>query len=511
MLRFRLFGYAWTALLTALLAVDSGAAEPARKNDRLRLAVPARRSLRNASADRKQPPAERAESTTQEPHSAVPAPAVRKAAPPRVTPAEQSAQAAPTRMVEPAKNVPATSEPATSEPGQTGPVTVQADEPQDAASESKQIELTPAMARLRDQVRRTLALYYQRPVNARDHSPWETFHWIIAFNVDAQLHTRGPGGELTNAIGWMCYNNPCRGQRLLALQNGRVSALYGVGLEGHPGQFLAILGQSRVMIDYPLRVDGRSFTVADLVETSKLNCLSTKELTFQLIALSHYLDLDETWKNSAGETWSVPRLIREEISSPIHGSACGGTHRLMGLSYAVRKRQQRGQPVDGEYRRAQVYIDEYQKFTLRMQNPDGSFSTEWFAGRGARPDIDRRVQTTGHILEWMVFSSSQEELLNPRLVQAVDYLSTALLSDVQRQWKIGPLGHALRSLSLYDRRVFKPHDPKAAPEVARRESAKQETSTDGLPAETPAEAPSDNQKTDRAEEKTSAAAVTQPM
>jgi hypothetical protein len=353
-------------------------------------------------------------------------------------------------------------------------------------SASQSAPLTAEQLALRDQIRQTLAHYYHRPVNARDHSPWEAFHWVIAYNVDAQIYTRGPGGETANAVAWLCYNYPCAGQRLLSLDRGLPVAKYGVGLEGHPSQFLAILAQSRVMIDYPLRVNGRQFTVADLVESSKLACDSKKELTFQLIALSHYLDLDATWKNRSGQTWSIPRLIREEIASPIRGSACGGTHRLMGLTYCVKKRQQRGQPIDGEYLRAKTYVDDYINFTLRMQNPDGSFSTEWFAGRGARPDVDRRIQTTGHILEWMVFAANDEQLHDRQIVGAVDYLSKTLLAGKTRDWKIGPLGHAIRSLSLYDRRVFKPLDEPPAPQVARRErSSRRVPAQEIVPAEEP--------------------------
>ena len=69
------------------------------------------------------------------------------------------------------------------------------------------------------------------------------------------------------------------------------------------------------------------------------------ELTFKLIALAHYLDSDATWTSETGDEWSISRLIEEEIQSPIIGAACGGTHRLMGLSYAVRERVKHG--LDG--------------------------------------------------------------------------------------------------------------------------------------------------------------------
>ncbi len=340
----------------------------------------------------------------------------------------------------------------------------------DASPATGKPKLTPQLLKLRDQVRQALDIYAKRPVNARDHTPWETFHWVLAYNVAAEIYTQGPGGEKTNAIGWLCYNRPCRGQQLLDIQQGRPAGIYGVGLEGHTGQFMAILGQSRVMMDYPLLIKGRQFTVADLVENCKLDCSSGKdvELTFLLIGLSHYLAPDAVWKSRQGDNWSISRLVREEIGKPIHGAACGGTHRLMGLSYAVRKRQQHDLPINGEFRRAQVYVNDYIDYALRMQNADGSLSTEWFTGRGSREDLDRRLQTTGHMLEWLVFAVPDERLADPQIVKAVDYVSRILIENQGHEWKIGHLGHGLRSISLYDRRLFKAQEPEV-PLVAKRD------------------------------------------
>ena len=68
----------------------------------------------------------------------------------------------------------------------------------------------------------------------------------------------------------------------------------------------------------------------------------------KLIGLVHYLPPDTTWKNNMGQTFDIPRLIREELKQPIVGAACGGTHRLMGFSYAVQKRKKQGLPITGQ-------------------------------------------------------------------------------------------------------------------------------------------------------------------
>lgn len=318
---------------------------------------------------------------------------------------------------------------------------------------------------LRDKVRGVLRRFAGRTINTRDNNCWEVMHWIIAYGVDSRLRNGGPRGGPVNSIGWLCYGNRCAGQPLVYLDQGRVTAAKGPRVQGHHGQFLAILAQSKVMKSYPMRASNRNFTVADLIETEKLGCEEGIELTFKLIALSHYLDMNESWRNRAGQEWSVSRLVREEIKAPIRGAACGGTHRLMGLSYAVRERQKRGEPIDGQFRRAEKYVRDFHAYTFAHQNADGSFSTEWFKGRGARADLDRRLQTTGHILEWMVYSAPPEMLRERRLVKAVDYLAGILAAQPDRAWSLGPLGHGLHALALYDERVFQQAPP--AP-LARR-------------------------------------------
>ncbi len=275
--------------------------------------------------------------------------------------------------------------------------------------------LTPELVRLRNQLRKVLANYYPKHLNTREHSCWEVMHGIIAYGVDAKLFRNGPAGQPVNAIGWACYNQPCNNEALFYLDRGKLVARKGPGLQGHAGQFLAIVAQSHVPKDFPMKVSGKEFTIADLIEHEKADCRDGEELTFKLIGLSHYLDSDETWTTPDGQTWSIPRLIREELKQPIRGAACGGTHRLMGHSYAVYKRKQRGLEITGQFARAEKFIADYHRYAWSLQNSDGSFSTNWFKGREAKPDIDRRLKTSGHILEWMAFSLPESELRGPRM------------------------------------------------------------------------------------------------
>ena len=339
-------------------------------------------------------------------------------------------------------------------------------------------ELDADMTRRRDRLRKCLALYFQRREAAADRSPWGVMHSLIAFGVDTEIVTQG---RSVNAIGWLCWNGICNGQRLFTAKRGRLGANVGAGFQGHDGQFLSMLAQSKVSRNYGLKVKGNDFDVMDLVEYEQRTCRSGAELTFKLIGLSHYLPSDAVWKNNRGERWSIPRLIEEEMAQSIVDAACGGTHRIMGLSYAVYKRARRKEPFIGEWSRAKEYVEEFQDYTFTLQNRDASFSTNWFEGRGRDQDINRRMETTGHILEWLVFSLPQQKLFESRVTRAVDYLTEMMLRHEDNDWEIGPRGHALHALALYDERAFgsQPGDRAAVLEgrVVSTEEAAEEAGT----------------------------------
>lgn len=333
------------------------------------------------------------------------------------------------------------------------------DEPPLVANPSAPPPLTPQLVKLRSRVRGVLNGYYRKTLNSRDHDPWEVMHGMLSYELQSRILQGGPRGAPITAVGWLCYNKPCKGQTLLYVTpQGELRAKYGVGVQGHLGQFLAMLAQCGVSPEYPIRVGKKEFTIYDLIEAEKKTCYPKSELTFKLIAFQYYLDLNEKWLNDQGSEWDIPRLIREELAQPIRGAACGGTHRLSGLSLTVNTRLRRGEPLDGEYARAAEFVKKHQQYAFRLQNRDGSLSTAWFQGRGDDPDINRRIKTTGHILEWLCYSLTDEELRQPPTVRAVSYLANLMYSKYNNEWEVGPMCHAIHALLVYDERVFQPFD-----------------------------------------------------
>jgi hypothetical protein len=319
--------------------------------------------------------------------------------------------------------------------------------------------LTKQLMSLRSRVRGVLKGYYRRQLNSREHDPWEVMHGMLAYGVHSRIRQGGSRGTPVTSVGWLCYNKPCKNQTLMYVTpKGELRAKYGVGLQGHLGQLLAMLAQCRVSEEYPIRVGKREFTIKDLIEAEQKTCYPKSELTFKLLAFQYYLDLDDTWVNDQGVEWDFSRLIREELAQPIRGAACGGTHRLSSLSLTVKARQRRGEPLDGEYARAAEFVQKYHRYAFGLQNRDGSLSTEWFRGRGDDRDINRRIKTTGHILEWLCYSLSDEELRQPKTIAAVSYLANLMSKEYDNEWEVGPMSHATHALLIYDERVFQPFD-----------------------------------------------------
>ena len=146
---------------------------------------------------------------------------------------------------------------------------------------------------------------------------------------------------------------------------------------------------------------------------------------------------------------------KEEIQLPLRNAACGGhaspvwPQQLVYLPGQARPADRRRIPV------VQKYIRDYQRYTLhKLQNPDGSLSTDWFERPANASDVARKIQTTGHMLEWLVFSLPQDELRDPQVVKSVEFIASTLDENPNRDWSVGPLGHALHALAIYNKRAF---------------------------------------------------------
>jgi hypothetical protein len=160
------------------------------------------------------------------------------------------------------------------------------------------------------------------------------------------------------------------------------------------------------------------------------------------------------WEDEQKRPWNIERLVREELAQNVIGAACGGTHRMTGFSYAVRKARTAGKPLTGDFARAEKFVNDYHRYAWTLQNADGSFSTDYFRSRSSTSDTARRLETSGHVFEWLAYSLSDAELKQNRTVKTVNFLCDLLLADAERDWHMGALGHGLHALAIYERRLY---------------------------------------------------------
>ena len=331
-------------------------------------------------------------------------------------------------------------------------------------------QLTTAQAALRDRVRRTLAAFRKQALNTRENTATEIMHYCRAFGIRSEvvLSTRS-GSQRINGITCLCWNYPCAGYQPLGLSDGHISARIGYGRQSHPSQLLALLALARVKSDYPARVGKDVRTIADLVESEKLDCRGGADLSLKLIALSFYLDDDPTWQNRQGEDWSLSRIVKEELDSPLLQSRNGGTGRLLGLACALAQRSRRDQPIDGEFERAEKFVRDFQVYALKVQNTDGSWGPRYLAAKSTSRDWLTQLRATGCVLQWLAMSLPEGDLENARVLRSVEYLNRLLgqrtrnnLSSMKTR-DLESTAYALHALRVYDQRFFTPRTPPPAP------------------------------------------------
>jgi hypothetical protein len=337
--------------------------------------------------------------------------------------------------------------------------------------------LSPELAALRDQVRQQLAAHQKQAFNTRQNSATEILSVCLAFGCGSEVSLDGPDGRRINGITCLCWNYPCQGFELLGFDKKHPAARLGYGFQQHPGEFLAMLAMSRVAADYPVRIGGDPRKVADVVEAEKLGCRSGSDLSLKLIGLSYYVTEPE-WKNNLGETWSIGRMIDEEIVQPIVAAPDGGLNRLMGLSYAMAHRAKHGESADSQSQRVQKYIDQLQAFALGRQNSDGSWGPYYLAARATSPDAPSQLQSTGRVLEWLAMSLPEEKLKDPRMLSAVECILRLVGSERYQlnapalsTQEIVSWGHALHALAIYDARAFTPTDGNQKPTGEKQPAA----------------------------------------
>jgi hypothetical protein len=288
------------------------------------------------------------------------------------------------------------------------------------------------------------------------NSFWTVFHGLLGLGPDTELlnpETR----QRMRALDYICAGGEVRGLRFLPTAHGLdvQTGPFMVG-QGHQDQFVAEMAQWGMPAERKFLVGGREYTFLDFVRHSQARARvsANQELSWAIIVVGQYLGTNVSWTNEHGEKLHFDELIRYEVEAPIESAACGGTHRLFGLSWAYHLHLRNGGKTEGVWKQVAARTAEYRDRARQYQNGDGTFSTSFFRERGNAPDKQLRVNTTGHTLEWLALALTDEELKAPWVEAAANALALTILDLQGSPVEGGSVYHAAHGLLIYHARVY---------------------------------------------------------
>jgi hypothetical protein len=314
---------------------------------------------------------------------------------------------------------------------------------------------------LQGRVEAAISQVQQRDLQTTN-SFWTVFHGILGIGPTCTLHDPLTNRRV-NAIEYIRTGGEIRGLEFIPTNWGldvRTGPQF-VG-QGHQDQFIAEMGQWGMPIDTKFVVHGKEYTYRDFVNHTKMRARVTQnqELSWAIIVIGQYLGTDLHWTNGYGEDLRYEDLVRYELDQPVDSAACGGTHRLFGLTWVYYLHRKRGGTKTGVWKDVAAKIADYEDRAHHFQNPDGSFSTRYLAGPDNVRDPQIRIGTTGHVLEWLSLALPDSELHAPWMEDAANALALMILEAQGTAVESGALYHAAHGLRLYHDRAFAPSTEK---------------------------------------------------
>ena len=323
------------------------------------------------------------------------------------------------------------------------------------------------------------------------HTPWMIMHGVLALRQEYQLKV---GNTTVNAIDYVTQQNPLYVASLPDPQlppgspvvhvreHWFQSTAYGgraqpyvvsFAFEGHTNQFLAILSMADLPLTHTFVVSDpqrpgltKTITMADMVRHAQMNMHvgNPNEMAWTLWFLTNYLEPDATWIDKDGKPWTMEQLVTTQTNAPLFSGTkllapCGGTHGMFALACACNSYQQKHGKLQGAWVAARQKLDDHIAASRRMQNQDGSFSTDFFRSTGWSAEMGPRFKSSGHMLEWLMMALPPEQLKEQWVRNGIK----SVAEDLIRHGYVGlgtpdtgAMYHALHALVLYRNRVEPP-------------------------------------------------------
>ena len=331
---------------------------------------------------------------------------------------------------------------------------------------------------LMEDVRRVLAENLEhRQLSAEVHGAWQILHGVLAYGTEFPIETSEgpqlaveyllgggtvqgfdpmpgdrfpPAGETADALAGTDGSSaePRRGLRMHLQPGTKVG-------QGHRDQWLAVLAQAGLGPDTRLRSRDQEYRFEDWVRQVEWDIPLNLELEFSwtLIGLLAYRPTDHRWTARDGNDYDIEILLQSELEQSLPESACGGTHRLIGIAMALDRRRAEGAPIVGVWADAERLLADSIELARQNQNPDGSYGSSYHHRGGWTRDLGESLGTTGHVLEFLSLAASDETLRSPWVRRSVRHLCDLLDQCREIDLECGALYHALHGLQIYAARM----------------------------------------------------------
>lgn len=337
----------------------------------------------------------------------------------------------------------------------------------------------------------------RRLLSTAENTPWQIMHGMLALREDFLIRHNG---QPVSCLEWIKTGPTFENENWF--EKTQVRVLTGRGgnnawemmtvgrghpyndkpyaFEGHINQFVAILSMSGVPLETQFNTPQGPVSMRDMLTYAKMTVNEKEEVTWTLWALSRYLPPDAEWTNALGEKWSIERLVKIETAKSLQGAPCGGTHGLFALAHARNVYLRSGKPLVGVWLEAEQKIRRYIQTARMQQNSNGTLSSNYFRGREYKQNFDKRIASSGHLLEFLMMALSSQELNAPWVRRAIEVTSNDLMVNRKAEVSCSPLYHATSALSIYLDRItaVAPNIAQGAPKTHTISNSKEIQTTD---------------------------------
>lgn len=300
-----------------------------------------------------------------------------------------------------------------------------------------------------------------RILNTEINAAWQIMHGVICYGRQLEVETpdRGrvsaldyafSGGQI-DGFELMLGSEPLPSTSRLGLKARLEPGSY-TG-QGHVDQWLAIFAMADLPLDTPVTVAGKTMTLLDWARQAQYDASQNvlDEFSWTLIAMTHYFPDEPTWQSIDG-TLSWELLVEAELTYDIDQSPCGGTHRLAGITRALRAKQRLGLADSAVWLQAQALVDQCLVRAKEQRSADGGLSSQYFSRPGVTADLSAELASSGHLFEFIALAAPDEELSAPWVELAALRLCEILDRTQRVELDCGGLYHALNGLKIYQQR-----------------------------------------------------------